>query len=102
MSLSQISERTSSTAMNNLDEEKLEQYQCDSVIDIAIMVAELAKQLGNEQQSLSIKSQLQSIYNLEKTCGKLLGALQALKESLTSRSSCAIQSKPAISLLTVE
>ena len=100
MSLSQISERTSSTTMNDLTDEKSQRCQYDSVLDTAIMVAGLAKQLGNEQKS--IKSQLQSIDILQKTCGKLLGALQTLKESLTSRSSCAIQPRPAISLLTVE
>ena len=97
MSLSQISERTSSTKMNDLTDEKSQVSHYDSVVDAANMVAELAKQLGTEPQT--IKSQLQSIDILEKTCGKLL---QTLKESLTSSSSCAIQAKPVVSLLTVE
>ena len=102
MSLSQISEITSSNTTNHLTDEKSEPHQRNNVIDTAIMVAELAKQLILETEQQSIPSQLQSIDILEKTCGKLLGALQTLKESLTSCSSGSIQPRPAISLLTVE
>ena len=100
MSLSQISGRASSTAMNDLKDEKSQPYQYDRMVDTAIMVAELAKQLKIEQQS--IQSQLQSIDILQKTCGKLLSTLQTLKESLTSCSSGSIQQRHAISLVTVE
>ena len=108
MSLSQISERRSTTTMSDLDDEKSQQYQLDSVVHTALTIAELAKQLGDEQKSMQL--QLKSIHVLEQTCGRLLCALQTLKESFkeslkessTSRSSFEIQRRPAISLLTVE
>ena len=101
MSLPQISEGTSSTTMNDLDDKKSQPHQFDSVMDTAITIAELAKQLETDFEQKSMQSQLQSIDILEKTCCRLLGALQAVKASLTSCGSSSIQTRPAISLLTV-
>ena len=88
---------TSSFYTNDEKESVLDEFAV--IAAAALSITKSAKQLGNKQQS--IQSQLQSIDILEKTCGKLLGALQALKVSLTSCNSCSIQARPAISLLTV-
>ena len=64
-----------------------------------LSIAELTKQLGTDTHTQNIQSQLVLIDKLEKACKILLHDLKTLKASLTVTG---VESKPIISLSTVE
>ena len=80
------------------DEKETKSYE-DELHKLGLSIAELAKQLRTDAHTQNIQSQLVSIDKLEKACKILLHDLKTLKASLTAT---AVESKPMISLSTVE
>ena len=98
MSLLDVNKCVSNSLPGDGDEKETKSYE-DELHKLGSSIAELAKQLGTDTHTQNIQSQLVSIDKLEKACKILLHDLKTLKASLTAT---AVESKPIVSLSTVE
>ena len=85
--------------LSGASDEKEIQLDGDKLYKLGLAIAQLTKQLGNEKHIKNRQSHIVLIEELEKTCNTFLHDLSLLKASLMKP---LVESKPMISILTVE
>ena len=92
-------EKSVSHLLSGDSDEKEFKSDGDKLIKLGSAIAQLTKQLGNEKHTKNRQSHLILINQLEKACTTVIHNLSQLKASLMKP---LVESKPVISLLTVE